>query len=92
MALKRESLATLPGTDVPDALTGQPTADRPDPGPLSCSFFDIGVNTIITAIEDQGLMSVEAIGAALEAETDRGSCRPELAAILAGVQSKDAAQ
>ena len=92
VALKRDYLATLPGTEAWDALTGQPPADRPDPGPLVCSCFNVGVNTILAAIESQGLVSVEQIGAALEAGTNCGSCRPELAAILAAAHAKEAAQ
>ena len=92
MALRRDFLATLPGTEAPDALTGQPPADRPDPGPLVCSCFNVGLNTIVAAIETQGLLSVEQIGAALEAGTNCGSCRPELAAILAAAQARVAAE
>ena len=92
VALKRDFLATLPGTEAPDALTGQPPADRPDPGPLVCSCFNVGLNTIVAAIETQGLLSVEQIGAALEAGTNCGSCRPELASILAAAQAKVAAE
>ncbi|EIE52687.1 assimilatory nitrate reductase (NADH) alpha subunit apoprotein [Citreicella sp. 357] len=92
VALKREFLATLPGTAAPDALTGHPPADRPDPGPLVCSCFNVGLNTILAAIEDQHLMSVEAIGTALEAGANCGSCRPELAGILASALSKEAAE
>ncbi|MCR8546467.1 molybdopterin-dependent oxidoreductase [Salipiger sp. P9] len=92
VAVKRDYLATLPGADAPDALIGQPPAGRPDPGPLVCSCFSVGLNTILAAIEEKGLVSVEQIGAALEAGTNCGSCRPELAAILAGAQAKEAAE
>ena len=64
----------------------------PDPGPVLCSCFDVGVNTILTAIEAQGLLSVDAIGAALQAGTNCGSCRPELASLLASTQQKEAAE
>ncbi|WP_229673183.1 molybdopterin dinucleotide binding domain-containing protein [Salipiger pallidus] len=60
--------------------------------PLVCSCFNVGVNAIITTIEDQGLMSAEAIGTALEAETNCGSCPRALAAILTKVQLKEAAE
>ncbi|MFC4734660.1 molybdopterin-dependent oxidoreductase [Salipiger abyssi] len=92
VAVKRDFLATLPGSDAPDALTGQPPADRPDPGPLVCSCFNVGLNTILAAIEEKGLVSVDQIGAALEAGSNCGSCRPELAAILAGTQTMEAAE
>jgi assimilatory nitrate reductase catalytic subunit len=52
----------------------------------------VGVNTIIEAINLQNLISVEQIGAALNAGTNCGSCRPELAAILASTQHREAAE
>ena len=67
-------------------------ADRPDPGPTLCSCFGVGVNTILTAIETDGLMSVEAVGAALSAGTNCGSCRPEIAALLATAHGREAAE
>ncbi|MGI3164121.1 molybdopterin-dependent oxidoreductase [Pseudooceanicola sp. 200-1SW] len=85
VAVMRDYLATLPGTEAPMALSGRAGADRPDPGPVLCSCFGIGVNTILTAIETDGLISVEAIGAALGAGSNCGSCRPELADLLARV-------
>nr|WP_174819502.1 nitrate reductase [Ruegeria lacuscaerulensis] len=90
VAVMRDYLATLP--QVPDLLSGWAPADRPDPGPVLCSCFDVGVNTILTAIETKGLMTVEAIGEALQAGTNCGSCRPELASLLASAHQKEAAQ
>ena len=92
IALKRDYLATLPGTEAPDALTGQPPAGRPDPGPMVCACFNVGLNTILEAIETRHLISVDAIGAALEAGTNCGSCRPEIAGILATALMKEAAE
>lgn len=92
VAVVRDYLATLPGSPARDVLIGQPPANVPNPGPVLCSCFGVGVNTIITAIEEQGLMSVEQIGFALEAGTNCGSCKPELAALLQSVTQKDAAQ
>ncbi|MBV7395663.1 nitrate reductase [Mameliella sediminis] len=92
VAVMRDYLATLP--DQPDhgILSGRSPADMPDPGPILCSCFGVGVNTILTAIEKDGLLSVEAIGAALQAGTNCGSCRPELADLLASVQPREAAE
>lgn len=92
VAVMRDYLATLPGQDAPEALTGVTPADRPDPGPILCSCFSVGVNTILSAIETEGLMSVDAIGAALDAGTNCGSCRPELAELLARFQTPEAAE
>jgi assimilatory nitrate reductase catalytic subunit len=52
----------------------------------------VGVNTIVTAIEEQGLLSVEALGQALGAGTNCGSCKPELAALLAQYNRLEAAE
>ena len=92
VAVMRDYLATLPGSDGADVLTGIPPVGRPDPGPTLCSCFGVGVNTIITAIETDGLMSVEAVGTALQAGTNCGSCRPEIAALLARAHQREAAE
>ena len=89
LGLMRDYLATLPEID---PLTGRAPADRPDPGPILCSCFGVGVNTILTAIETDGLLSVEAVGVALSAGTNCGSCRPEIAALLAPAQGREAAE
>ncbi|MEM8820074.1 MAG: molybdopterin-dependent oxidoreductase [Pseudomonadota bacterium] len=73
-------------------LAGRPSIDRPDPGALVCSCFGVGVNTIRAAIEEQGLADVEAIGRALRAGTNCGSCRPELARLLARPKASLAAE
>lgn len=92
VAIMRDYLATLPGTDSPDALTGRPPADAPNPGPILCSCFGIGVNTIIEAVETSGTLSVEAIGEALGAGTNCGSCRPEIAELLHNLTPREAAE
>ncbi len=92
VAVMRDYLATLPGTEAPQVLGGRRPAGQPDPGPILCSCFGVGVNTIVTAIETQGLMSVEAIGEALQAGTNCGSCRPEIAALLSTTVTREAAE
>ncbi|SMX30698.1 nitrate reductase [Actibacterium lipolyticum] len=92
VAVSRNHLVGLIGGEAAIALAGRPGADMPDPGATLCSCFNIGVNTILTAIETDGLMSVEAIGAALGAGTNCGSCRPEIAALLESVRTKEAAE
>jgi assimilatory nitrate reductase catalytic subunit len=83
VAVMRDYLAGQTGARSHDVLTGLPPADRPDPGPTLCACLGVGINTILTAMERDGLMSVDAIGAALGAGTNCGSCRPEIAALLA---------
>ncbi|MBJ3763744.1 molybdopterin-dependent oxidoreductase [Maribius pontilimi] len=89
VAVMRDYLSELPQEDV---LTGRAPADRPDPGPILCSCFGVGVNTILSAIESDGLMSVDAVGAALSAGTNCGSCRSEIAALLVGARVAEAAE
>ena len=58
-------------------------AGTPDPGAMICACFNVGVTTITRAITEQGLLTVEALGAALSAGTNCGSCRPEIRALIA---------
>ncbi|MEX0285556.1 MAG: molybdopterin-dependent oxidoreductase [Paracoccaceae bacterium] len=92
VAVMRDYLSQLPQDAGASLLTGRSPADVPDVGPILCSCFDVGVNTILDAIEAQGLRSVEAIGVALQAGTNCGSCRPELAAMLTLADQREAAE
>jgi len=92
VAVMRDYLAVLPRTDGEGVLSGRRPADRPDPGPILCACLGVGVNTIVSAIERQGLLSVDAVGDALQAGTNCGSCRPEIADLLARVQTPEAAE
>jgi assimilatory nitrate reductase catalytic subunit len=92
IALMRDYLATVPGTATPDVLIGRSREDVPNPGPMLCSCFGVGVNTIVTAIETQGLMSVDAVGSTLQAGTNCGSCRPEIAALLDRQRTREVAE
>ncbi|WP_134681267.1 nitrate reductase [Paracoccus ravus] len=84
VALSRSHVAAALGEACsPDLLAGRAGADRPDEGALVCACFGIGVNRILSAITAQDLVTVEAIGAALRAGTNCGSCRPELKALIA---------
>ncbi|HRE22082.1 MAG TPA: molybdopterin dinucleotide binding domain-containing protein, partial [Rhabdaerophilum sp.] len=62
-------------------LAGQGGADRPDPGAILCACFQVGFNQIAAAIRE-GQRDVEAIGAALKAGTNCGSCRGEIRRML----------
>ncbi len=92
VAVMRDYLATLPGQDAPMVLSGRSGNDVPDAGPILCSCFSVGVNTILTAIETDGLTSVEQIGDALQAGTNCGSCRPEIATLLERFKLPQAAE
>jgi assimilatory nitrate reductase catalytic subunit len=58
------------------------SAPRVDSGPIICACFAVGLQTLRQAIVERELNSVAAIGEALRAGTNCGSCRPELRAIL----------
>jgi assimilatory nitrate reductase catalytic subunit len=84
-------IAQLSAPEVaPTLLAGRAPGAQVDRGPIICVCFDIGLKTIATAIRDQGLADVAAIGAAIGAGTNCGSCRPALARILAQ-ETSDAA-
>jgi assimilatory nitrate reductase catalytic subunit len=65
-----------------EVLAGRGATPAPDRGPIICVCFDVGLNTIIGAIANDQLTSVEAVGAALNAGTNCGSCRPAIAKLL----------
>lgn len=64
-------------------LSGKPPRGGEDRGRTVCACFNVGRNTLLKAIREKDLDSVEAIGAALNAGTNCGSCVPELRGLLA---------
>ncbi|WP_241557888.1 nitrate reductase [Falsirhodobacter deserti] len=87
VAVSRRYVAAAVGSDCGlDILAGQPGADREDEGALVCACFGIGAKTILRSIQTQKLVSVEGIGRALRAGTNCGSCKPELAHLLASAE------
>jgi len=76
-------IAQLSAPEVaPTLLAGRAPGVQADRGPIICVCFDIGLKTIVAAIRDQSLADVAAIGGAIGAGTNCGSCRPALARIL----------
>ena len=63
-------------------LAGRAGADMPDRGAIVCACFEVGVNQIVAAVTAGGCMSVEAVGTALKAGTNCGSCRSEIGRIV----------
>ena len=90
--LSREHVAGLLRQPAGTVLAGRPGAHQPDPGPTVCACLNVGLNTIRRAILEDGLMTIEAIGAALGAGTNCGSCRPELAALIRQSSHREAAE
>ncbi|AQR72726.1 nitrate reductase [Sphingomonas sp. LM7] len=66
----------------PAVLAGAPPGVREDRGPIVCLCFDVGLKTIVSAVASQQLTSVEAVGAALSAGTNCGSCRPAIRRLI----------
>jgi assimilatory nitrate reductase catalytic subunit len=64
-----------------ELLAGGSVIGRCD-GPIVCACHHVGRQVILEAIAGQGLSSVEAIGQALRAGTNCGSCIPELRGLL----------
>ncbi|MFS0773797.1 molybdopterin-dependent oxidoreductase [Sphingomonas sp. 1P08PE] len=67
----------------PTLLAGRAPGAQVDRGPIVCACFDIGLSTILTTIAEQRPADVAAIGAAIGAGTNCGSCRPALSRLLA---------
>jgi assimilatory nitrate reductase catalytic subunit len=64
-------------------LSGRSIEGLPDPGPLVCACFGVGLSAIRAAIENGATVNVNDIGKALRAGTNCGSCLPELERIVA---------
>ena len=78
--------------DAATLLAGRP-GDAPDHGRIVCACRNVGLNTIAEAVAAGRVASVAEIGALLGAGTTCGSCRPELAELLAaGLASGPPAQ
>jgi assimilatory nitrate reductase catalytic subunit len=59
-----------------------PKGSAANTGRTVCACFSVGKKTILNAIQEQKLDSVEAVGACLKAGTGCGSCIPEIRRIL----------
>ncbi|MBN9291915.1 MAG: molybdopterin-dependent oxidoreductase [Hyphomicrobium denitrificans] len=62
-------------------IAGRPGAGATDNGATVCSCFGVGANQIAAAVR-RGCHSVAAIGEALQAGTNCGSCRAEIRTII----------
>jgi assimilatory nitrate reductase catalytic subunit len=70
-------------------LAGRPVAEARDRGPIVCACFDVGRNEILeTAAELGEAATVAAIGACLKAGANCGSCRGEIAKLIASGGSR----
>jgi assimilatory nitrate reductase catalytic subunit len=92
VAVARSWLAGLLGERVAPEdrlrlLAGRPSAGQRDRGATVCVCFGVGRNEIVEAAM-QGLRTVAAIGARLGAGTNCGSCRGEIAKLIAPVPTE----
>ncbi len=74
---------TLPPDDRMMLLAGRPAILRADVGTQVCACLKVGAKTIVRAI-GEGALDIDAVGAATGAGTSCGSCRPEIARLIAG--------
>ncbi len=74
--------AELDDKDKAFLLSGRPGEATDDAGASVCACFGVGRNTILKAIKEKNLQSVDEIGKALQAGTNCGSCIPELTELL----------
>ncbi|MBM0105166.1 molybdopterin-dependent oxidoreductase [Steroidobacter sp. S1-65] len=64
-------------------LNGGTAAAADDPGPMVCSCFGVGRNTLCKAIARERLATPQDVGRKLKAGTNCGSCLPEIRQLLA---------
>ena len=72
-------------------LIGEPPGAGADAGPVVCSCFGVGRNTLCEAIRNQGLDTPARITAALRAGGNCGSCVPELQRLIAETRATSVA-
>jgi assimilatory nitrate reductase catalytic subunit len=72
----------LPDIERRMALSGRAADGLTETGPVICACFGVGLNVIRDAIASKTASNVEAIGKALRAGTNCGSCLPELKRIV----------
>jgi len=69
-------------------MTTGAVVEGEDPGPLVCSCFAVGRNTIMRAIAEHKLTETSQVGSCLRAGTNCGSCLPEIKALLVAVPNR----
>ncbi|HEU5442548.1 MAG TPA: molybdopterin-dependent oxidoreductase [Steroidobacteraceae bacterium] len=73
-------------------LAGRPLQPADDAGPLVCSCFAVGRNTLSRLIDSEGLTNAQQVGERLRAGTSCGSCLPEIGKLLKGCGAGSAAR
>ena len=70
-------------------LSGRASDSSEDAGTSVCACFSVGKNTIVKAIQEKNITTVDEIGKQLQAGTNCGSCIPELTALLKEVKGSN---
>ena len=73
---------SLNDADRKSVLTGKPVSGEKDAGKTVCACFNVGINTLVDAIQSQKLSTPEQVGELLRAGTNCGSCLPEIKDII----------
>ncbi|CUI39320.1 nitrate reductase [Cognatishimia activa] len=92
VAVAREYVIGLLGSDAINVLAARPGQDVKDPGPTVCSCMNVGRNQILDAIPVEGGATVDLIGELTGAGTNCGSCRAEVAQLIAQHSPRMAAE
>jgi assimilatory nitrate reductase catalytic subunit len=79
--------AQMDALDRAGVLLGQPIGQGVDAGPIVCSCFGVGRNTICTAIAEQKLTTAAQVTACVKAGGNCGSCVPEIRQLLLETRS-----
>ena len=91
VTVSREFAAGCLGGPVEDLLAGRPSLGRFDPGPTVCACMDVGRNTLLAAMDDAG-GNLDQLCSATGAGTNCGSCRAEIADLIARTITREAAE
>jgi assimilatory nitrate reductase catalytic subunit len=75
--------ANLEAAELAGLLAARPPrGSASDTGRTVCACYSVGEKTILNAIQERGLKSVEEVGQCLKAGTNCGSCVPEIRRLL----------
>lgn len=86
-----EQLQTETANDNIALLAGRSPGKMADTGSIVCVCFNVGTKTILRAISEDKLTDIDAVGAALSAGTNCGSCRPAIATLLEQAEHEETA-
>lgn len=92
VAVSRDYMVSLLGSEAPNVLAARPGQDVRDPGPTVCACLGVGRNQILDAIPAHGIATVEMIGECTGAGTNCGSCKAEIAQLILPDNHKIAAE